>query len=86
MSILSLLWLFIWLVLMPFACGLLFADVFGKRNRGVGTVFLCGHLFMLAVFQVIYIPFLICYNHFQSLVYTYVGVICIFAVFFVVVK
>ena len=86
MSILSLLWLFIWLVLMPFACGLLFADVFGKRNRGVGTVFLCGHLFMLAVFQVIYIPFLICYNHFQPLVYTYAGVICTFAVFSVVVK
>lgn len=81
-----LLCLFIWLVLLPSACGLLFADVFGRRNRGVGTVFLCGHLVMFAVFQVIYIPFLIWYNHFQPLVYTYAVVICAFAVFSVVMK
>lgn len=86
MGIMSLVCLFVWLLLIPFACGLPFADVFGRRNRGAGTVFLCGHLFMLAVFQVIYIPFLIWYNHFQPLVYTYAAVICAFAVFSVVIK
>ncbi|MBQ8592229.1 MAG: hypothetical protein IJ485_05740 [Lachnospiraceae bacterium] len=86
MGIMSLICLFVWLVLIPFACGLLFSDVFGRCNRGAGTVFLCGHLFMIAVFQVIYIPFLIYYNHFQPLVYTYAGIICAFAVFSVVIK
>lgn len=85
-NMVSLLCLGIWLVLIPSACGLFFADVFGRRNRGIGTVFLCGHLFMLAVFQVLYIPFLIWYNHFQPLVYTYAVVLCAFAVFCVVVR
>lgn len=84
MGIVSLLCLGIWLVLIPLACGLPFRNVFGSHNRGIGTVLACGHLLMAAVFQIIYIPFLLWYNHFQPLVYTYAAVICAFAVFSVV--
>lgn len=84
MWVLSLLCLVIWLALIPLACGLFFCDVFGRRNRGIGTVFACGHLLMMAVFQMIYIPFLLWYNHFKPLVFTYAVGICAFAVFSVV--
>ncbi len=79
MSVLSLFCLCIWLVLLPTACGLLFADVFGRRNRGIGTVFLCGYLFMMAAFQIFYLPFLLWYNHFWPLVCAYAAFVCVFA-------
>lgn len=50
---------FFWLILIPFGCGLLFTDKLPKEHHRLEIVFLSGYLIMIALFQCLYLCFVV---------------------------
>lgn len=71
----------IWLCLIPFCCGLWITRCMPKKYQNCSMVMVTGFFFVLALFQVVYIPFIVYYNHFLPLVYVFSGIILCFAFF-----
>lgn len=70
-----------WLVVTPFCCGLSITRYMRKESQNLTMIMVTGYFLMLALFQVIYIPFIVFYNHFKPLVIVYGVGIAVFAVF-----
>lgn len=70
MMVLQILSLILWLVLVPFAVGLLPAGLLPQKKRSLGTVFLSGYLCWFALFELIGIPIVIgkVYHGYSTLV------------------
>lgn len=68
-----------WMVIVPFCCGLLPVRGFRRENRSFSMVMVNGYFFMLAIFQIIYLLFIVFKNEFDPLVKVYGGTICLFA-------
>lgn len=50
---------FFWLILIPFGCGMLFTNKLPKEHHRVEIVFLSGYLIMIALFQFLYLCFVV---------------------------
>lgn len=59
--------LIIWLLIIPFALGLLVAKKIENKEQCMGTVLIAGTLVYVALFQVVYVMLLLCYNNFTVL-------------------
>lgn len=70
-----------WLVVTPFCCGLSITRYMRKEYQNLTMIMVTGYFLMLALFQIIYIPFIVFYNHFKLLVIVYGTGITVFAVF-----
>ena len=61
--------LILWLVIIPYCCGIPVAKHFGKEGRYLEMTFVAGYLLMIAWFQLVYLGFVLFYNHFTPLVW-----------------
>ncbi|MDD2972491.1 MAG: DUF6077 domain-containing protein [Lachnospiraceae bacterium] len=61
----------LWLVIIPFCLGLSATRWIRKEYQNITMIMVMGYFIMLAAFQVIYLPFVVFYNHFMPLVYVY---------------
>ncbi len=69
-----------WLLVTPFCCGLSITRYMRKESQNLTMIMVTGYFLMLALFQIIYIPFIVFYNHFKPLVIVYGAVIAVFSV------
>jgi len=60
-----------WLVIVPFCCGLSLTRYMKKEYQNLAMIMVAGYFLVLALFQVVYIPFVVFYNHFAPLVMVY---------------
>lgn len=70
-----------WLVVTPFCCGLSITRYMRKECQNLTMIMVTGYFLMLALFQIIYIPFIVFFNHFKPLVIVYGAGSAVFAVF-----
>ena len=61
--------LLIWMLIIPYCCGMPLARHREKEENRIAMTFLMGYLFVISMFQVIYVGFVIFYNHFTPLVW-----------------
>ncbi|MDD3206814.1 MAG: DUF6077 domain-containing protein [Lachnospiraceae bacterium] len=63
--------IFMWLAVTPFCCGLSITRYMRKKYQNLSMILVTGYFLMLALFQIIYILFVVFYNHFKPLVVVY---------------
>lgn len=80
MIMIQILSLVLWLAIIPSCCGLGITKFMKIQEGKWSMVIITGHLFMIALFQLIYLPFILWHNNFTHLVYAFIVVIGIFAV------
>ena len=59
-----------WMIIIPFCCGIPIARKFSREGRYLEMTFLSGYLVVISAVQVLYLGFVIWYNHFVPLVWT----------------
>lgn len=69
-----------WLVIAPFCLGLSLARWIKKEYQNLTMIMVMGYFVMLALFQAVYVPFIVFYNHFEPLVMVYAVMTAILAV------
>ena len=70
----------IWLLCIPFGCGIWISSRFPKEYQNIGMIFLNGYLIMIAFFQCFYIAFLLAGSHsFRGLTWTLAVILPVFA-------
>lgn len=71
----------VWLICVPFGCGMWISSRFPKENQNIGLILLNGYLIMIAFFQCFYISFLLTGSHsFRGLTWTLGIILPAFAV------
>ena len=73
--------LIFWMIIIPFCCGIPVARRFSREGRYLEMTFLSGYLVMISIFQILYMGFVIWYNHFVPLVWTAEIILVGFALF-----
>lgn len=60
-----------WLVIAPFCMGISLTRGLKREYQGFTMIMVMGYFVLLALFQVVYVPFVVFYNHFEPLVMVY---------------
>ena len=66
-----------WLLIAPFCLGLSLTRWIKKEYQSITMIMVTGYFIMLALFQVVYVPFIVFYNHFEPLVKVYAVLIAV---------
>ena len=72
----------LWLLLVPFGCGMWLTSGMKKEHQNIGMIYLNGYLIMIAFFQCVYLAYLLVRGEsFLVLVWSFGVVTCMFSVF-----
>lgn len=82
--IIQILSLLLWLAIIPSCCGLGITKFMRIKKGEWAMIFLTGHLFLIALFQLIYLPFIVFHNNFSHLVYVFIVVAVIGTILFII--
>lgn len=78
--------LFFWLCIIPFCAGLSLTRGLHKSVQNLSMIMVTGYFMMLAIFQSIYLFFVVFYNHFEMLVIVFEVVMILFALISLIVN
>lgn len=82
MNVINILNIVLWFFLIPTCCGMLLTD---NSKKGfcsyMGDALLNGVIIMIALFQTVYLFFVLFFNHFTVLVYSYLAIVILFSLF-----